>query len=696
MTDGWPSDSSLNAVQRSTLDGLARTVLPHLFEASADGFAIVSRIENRLQHAPAHVTKDLATALSLFGSRVGGLVVNGRPTRFANQPPGRQKHVFDQWGASWLPLARSVHQALRRLILTTWYATEDARSDIGVRPPLHTRRPEFAWEGPLPGDWTRDDEPVARQSGVGHGESKLATRNPIPLPITTPAQFLGEKTLSADVVVIGTGAGGAVAAARFAAAGRDVVILEEGDYVHESDFTETEGEMVPRLFAEQAMRTTTDGSVSLLQGGAVGGGTTVNWMLMLRPADYVLEEWTIGLHLPGFSADDLAPHLDRVGREVHARIVPDDAHSPPNRALIDGAVALGWRARAAMISARGCLRAGTCSLGCHYGAKQGALQTYLPHALSAGARLFSGARVERIEIIERYSAVRGNAPPRKRVIATIRDPRSREVRGQLAIEAPIVVLAAGSVGTPVILQRSGMGGGGVGRYLRLHPTTAVMGYYDRETYPLAGIPQTVVCDEFSRRDAHGYGFWIECPALQPALASAALPGFGDAHSVLMRSLKNTNSFIVLVRDGSGTDASMGSVTLNRSGRVRIHHRLSAADRENLREGIVAAARLHLAAGAREALSLHTPMVRATNEDGLRAMRTASVAPNRVALFSAHVNGTCRLGLNPASSGCSPTGERHGVRGLYVMDGSLLPTAPGVNPQWTIMAMASLLAERAVH
>ena len=105
--------------------------------------------------------------------------------------------------------------------------------------------------------------------------------------------------------------------------------------------------------------------------------------------------------------------------------------------------------------------------------------------------------------------------------------------------------------------------------------------------------------------------------------------------------------------------------------------------------------MHLAAGADEALSLHTPMIRATNENGLRAMREAPVNPNRVALFSAHVNGTCRLGTNPATSGCSPTGERHGVRGLYVMDGSLLPTAPGVNPQWVIMAMASLLTERAL-
>jgi choline dehydrogenase-like flavoprotein len=164
----------------------------------------------------------------------------------------------------------------------------------------------------------------------------------------------------------------------------------------------------------------------------------------------------------------------------------------------------------------------------------------------------------------------------------------------------------------------------------------------------------------------------------------------------MQVLPNIAPFVVLVRDGSGSDASMGTVSVSRRGRVRITHRLTPLDRENLRMGVEAAARLQLAGGAREAVSLHTPMIRATNEDGLRAMREAPIGPNRVGLFSAHVNGTCRLGTNPTNSGCSPTGERHGVRGLYVMDGSVLPTSPGVNPQWTIMAIASLLSARAIE
>jgi len=694
MAEGTAPHVHLDSAQRSTLEALTRTVLPHLFEAGGDVSAVARLVEDRLRRAPQHVTDDLSTALAVIGGRLGGLLATGLPIRFAARSPVAQARVFRDWGNSSIPVARSVHQALRRLILTTWYATDDAKAELGVHPPLHTRRPRYSWEGPVEGDVPSNLEVVARAPLLSDVVARAHPRSrPFPDGVATPDSVTGDLTLTADVVVIGSGAGGAVAAARFAESRREVVILEAGEYLHATDFTESEGEMVPRLFAEQAMRTTVDGSVSLLQGGAAGGGTTVNWMLMLRTPEYVLEEWAQELHIPGFTAGELARHLDRVGAEVHAGSVPDDAHSPSNRAIIDGARALNWRARTAMINARGCVRAGTCSLGCRYDAKQSALLTYLPRALASRARLFSSASVDRIEILER--TVYGGAPPRKRVHASVRDPQTGQVRGRISIDAPIVVLAAGAVGTPVILQRSGLGGGGVGRYLRLHPTTAVMGHYAEETYPLAGIPQTVLCDEFLRRDANGYGFWIECPALQPALASAALSGFGAEHRELMGRLRNTVAFIVLVRDGSGTPASMGSVELSRNGRVRITHRLTTTDRENLRTGIEAAAQLHLAAGATQAMSLHTPPVRVTSETGFHAIRSASVAPNRVGLFSAHVNGTCRLGVSPATSGCSATGERHGVRGLYVMDGSLLPTAPGVNPQWTIMAMASLLAERAI-
>lgn len=677
----------------ATLHALVETILPHLDVPERQ--QLVRRTAERIERAPAAIRADLLRALAVLDSRPGALLVTGRLQRFSRQARPRRHGSFDRWSRSAIPAARAVHQALRRLVMSTWYVMEDSRRDAGVEAPLHSRAPRFAWEGPLGGEPTRDEEPVARRpdpSGTVPGA--WPDQRSVPPAVVARAQVNGDRRLTADVVVIGSGAGGAVAACRFAEAGREVVILEEGPYLHAPDFTEDEGALMARLFADQAMRTTVDGAVSLLQGGAVGGGSTVNWMLMLRPPGHVLDEWS--RHDPGMAdlVAGLAPHLDRVEAEVHARLVPDDAHSPSNRALLTGARALGWRARAAMINARGCVRAGTCTLGCRYDAKQSVLLSYLPRALEAGATLHEGATVVRLEVAERGGG--GPTPPMKRVHAVVRDERSGNARGRLVVDAPIVVLAAGAVGTPAILQRSGLGGGGVGRYLRLHPTTAVMAQYDAETYPLAGIPQSALCDEFLQRDANGYGFWIECPGLLPGLAAASLPGFGTAHLETVRRLRHLVAFIVLVRDGSGSDRSMGSVWVDRRGHTRVRYRLTRHDAENVRAGLESAARLHLAAGARSAMTLHTPPVLVHRADELGAVRAASVAPNRLGLFSAHVNGTCRLGADPATSGCGPTGERHGVPGLYVMDGSLLPTAPGVNPQETIMALASLLAERAIR
>ncbi|MEP7348280.1 MAG: GMC family oxidoreductase N-terminal domain-containing protein, partial [Gemmatimonadaceae bacterium] len=478
---------------------------------------------------------------------------------------------------------------------------------------------------------------------------------------------------------------------RLAEAGREVILLEEGEYVPPNELNENESELMPRLFADQCYRATDDAAVSVLQGATVGGGTTVNWMVMLRTPDHVLEEWGRRFGLTEFSAAKMAPIFARIEREVHARPVPDDAHSPANRVILDGANKLGWRASASLINAKGCVRAGSCSLGCRYEAKQGALQTYLPRAFAKGARLFANTGVSRVDVIERDSGT--GAPPRKRVHATVRDPITRAPRASVTVDAPVVILAGGAVGTPSILQRSGFGGGAVGRFLRLHPTSVVFGVYNRELYPFAGTPLSATCDHFNAHDDRGYGFWIQIPGLQPALASAATPGFGAAHRERMKKIRNCAPLITLVRDGSDVERSSGSVTVDRSGRAKLSYRLSPRDAANMRAAIAAGARLHLANGALEIMTLHdTPIVIKTERD-LDQLTRASMAPNDLSLFSAHVNGTCRMGTDASISGATPDGQRRGVRGLYVFDGSLLPTGLGVNPQETIMGVVTVLAER---
>jgi choline dehydrogenase-like flavoprotein len=213
-------------------------------------------------------------------------------------------------------------------------------------------------------------------------------------------------------------------------------------------------------------------------------------------------------------------------------------------------------------------------------------------------------------------------------------------------------------------------------------------------YGAAGIPQSAVCTEFLRGE-NGYGFWIECPPLRPGLAAAALQGFGEEHRDCMLSFRRLGALIVLVRDGAQRDRSSGDVRVDRSGRIRIRYRVSPADRRQLVLGVQAAARLHLAMQAEHALTLHVGAAPIRGEADVVRLARSGYESNRISLFSAHVNGTCRIGRDPRESGCTPDGERHGVPGLYVADGSLFPTAPGVNPQLAIMALSGLVADRII-
>lgn len=683
---------SFTSPQLATLEALCRRMVPLPAEPDSTAARLARAVEARLASADPKQARLVAALLTVL-DHPATAACTGSARRFSRMAPARADAWLRGWERSRVPARRTIFQALRRLVLSTYYADPETFAEIGYRGPLYDRAPAVPWEGPLPGE-TRDEEPVARTVRESPRVIRLPQpqldlmADPLLRGMTEGARLSADTRVRADVCVVGTGAGGAVAAARLAEAGHDVVVLEEGGYWRGEDFTEREADMTPRLYADQGARATDDLAVPFLQGRSVGGSTTVNWMIMLRTPEWVLDEWAVEHGLTGMRAADLAPVFERVEEETHTREVPGDAHSPANRVLLDGARALGWSAAPARINARGCVRSGFCGLGCRYDAKQGTTVTYVPAALAAGARLFTDVRADRIELAEA-----GGRAPLKRVRGTVLDRETGKPRGTVTVEAPVVVLAGGAVGTPTILQRSGLGGGGVGRFLRLHPTTVVSGIYPREIYQSAGVPLSAICDEFLRTGPGGYGFWIECPPLYPALASVAMPGFGEEHRAFMQALPRVAPMIVLVRDGAEKTASQGEVAVGREGRVRIRYRVGAGEWDRARRGMKAAARLHFAAGAEEVATAHVHSCRMTSPAQLGEIDRRPVGPNLVGVMSAHVNGTCRMGTDRRTSGCTPDGELHAAPGIYVADGSVLPTAPGVNPQETIMALAAVIAGR---
>lgn len=675
------SSSYLTPKQRDTIACFARILTEGVAGPTPNVEALAHNCCEKLATVPQQKRTQLGQALDLLASPVGPLLGIGRPTRFANLPPADQARCLRAWGESRLPILRTAYQAIRRLVLVTHYGSPAAGQAIGYLGAFRQREPHHAWEGPLPATAPGDAGPVAR-----HPIRLPVEIDPDPIPPGVHTTTTTTVHRTADVVIIGSGAGGSVAAAELAEAGFEVVILDGGDWLTRADFIEDEAAMADRLMAEGGLRTTDDGAMALLQGETVGGGTTINWMLWLRTPDFVLDQWARESGLTGMTPAELAPVFAELEWRLHVHAVPAHAHSANNQLILRGAAALGWAARGGALNAKGCVRCGFCTAGCRHDAKQSALVTWLPRALAAGAQLHANTTADRIELRERDGG--SGTPPLKRVHA-----RDVKTGATLTIDAPIVIAAGGAVGTPALLQRSGMGGDGVGQFLRVHPVTFGFGVYDQEIAASTGIPMTTLCDEHLRWQGSDYGFWIETPPVAPWFAAAALQQFGPAHAARMQQFNRLGVLISLTRDGAERAHSSGRVQVNRRGDISVTYALSREDARRVRASIGAMAQLHFAAGAREVFTSHaTPRVARSAAD-IPQLMEGPMGPNQLALGSAHVNGTCRLGVDRRTSGATPDGERHGVRGLYISDGSLLPTAPGVNPQATIMAVTTVLARR---
>lgn len=583
---------------------------------------------------------DLRLFLTLIDSRLANLALVGRPVRFSDLDRPARETYLRRWADSRIPLLRSGFQAVKRLALYIAYSHPDAGATAL-----------------LP-------------------ETGYVTPDPLPLPVVPLAirslVVRDQDTLECDVCVVGSGAGGAVAAFEAATAGRSVIVLERGPAWTEADLVPREAEGTARLFWDRGLAATEDLGVVLFAGSALGGGTVVNWMTSLRIPDDVREEWE-ALGADGMGSE-LDGHYDAVAQRSDVNTA-ESLRNAQNSALARGLDALGKTWSVIPRNARGCGDCGHCGYGCRAGAKRSTARTFLTDAVAQGARVVTDCDARTITTAN--GTVSG--------VTALAGGRAITVR------APLVVLAGGAIGTPALLLRSGLGGPLAGRRLFLHPVPAVFALYADPIRMWSGVPQSVVSDAFARLDG-AYGFRLEVPPVLPGVAAAGVVWrTAEQHRATMRSIDRFAAFIPIVRD-----REPGRVHVDRDGAALVSYQVSGVDRAMCVRAIVETAKVHLAAGAREVQTLHTrPLLLEPGGDVAAfaaAVERRGVAANTVGMFSAHQMGTAGMG-GTRESVADPDGAVRGVRGLHVADASAFPNASGVNPMLTVMALARRNARR---
>jgi choline dehydrogenase-like flavoprotein len=495
--------------------------------------------------------------------------------------------------------------------------------------------------------------------------------------------FAEDEELEADVVVIGTGAGGAAMAKELAEAGLAVAMIEAGDYFTRVDFDGRAPKALDRMYYGGGMVFSFGNTpIAIPTGKTVGGSTTVNSGTCFRVPDRILDRWRREFGLRDFTPEAMAPHFDRVEQIIEVQEAKKEYLGGCGRVIARGCDALGYSGHGALRrNAPECDGQGLCCFGCPTDAKRSTNVTYVPLALQAHASLFYQARVSEI-LIEGGRAVGVVAEARVGHNGTAQTRR-------LTIRAKAVVVSCGTYGTPMLLLKAGLanGSGQLGRNLSLHPAVVLFGDFEEEINGWDAIPQGYYIDEFT--DEH---LMFEGGFTPLDLGSAAHAIFGPTFTKTMERFNHLAAFGFMVED-----TSRGRLRIGPGGSPLVLYSVNKTDLKAMRRGMEILSEIYFAAGATSVYPpVHGHDILRSFRD-LQKFRQAKISATDLTLSAFHPLGTARLGMEPKSSVVGPDHQCHDVPGLYIVDGSSLPSSLGVNPQVTIMAMATraagLMAER---
>jgi choline dehydrogenase-like flavoprotein len=492
-------------------------------------------------------------------------------------------------------------------------------------------------------------------------------------------------TLEADVCIVGSGAGGAAIAAKLSARGKRVIVLESGGHYNSSDFHQLELWGYRHLWYRGGATPTANGTVAMLAGGSLGGGTEINWMNCVRTPDLVREDWATQYGLEGVDKEEFDRYLDDVERRIMSSTATSFYNSQ-NLRMKEGCEKLNYLHKQTHINwdpnIFNPLMAGYTGFGDQTGGKQTARRTFLLDAFHNGTQFVIHCHADGI-LVENGRA--------KGVEATYSD-QGRTAK--VTVNAPQVVVACGSLESPALLLRTGIGGPAVGKYLRLQPGGAVYGVYKEKQRGWWGSPMTTNCEHFVNT-GEGFGFYMEIPAFGPGFVASVIPwNSGRGHKELMSKVPFISTFIWFLRD-----RGFGQITLDGNGNAVPFYALDdETDQKNFRRAAAEAIRIHDAAGAQEIIiSLahgHVSWKRGTDlEEFIQSVMKLPVLNGAQPMISAHQLCTCRMGKDPATSVANTDGELYDVKGVWIGDGSACPTALGANPMVTIMALAERTADK---
>lgn len=652
----------LTDAQFCTLTALCDTIIPSLDRADDEhGFWKRAASDLDVPRLFTRAVRDLQTKeqqaefkqlLDALDRPVTALALTGHFKPFAALTPAEREQVLQRWAVSTVPQLRKAFQGLKRLTAALFYSVTDESGRnpnwpaIGYRPP-------------------------ARAGGAEDGRGRLPTIIP------------EADTLQCDVVVVGSGAGGGVVAAELARAGKDVIVVEKGGNSGDGDFDQNEFTAYQKLYENQAILATRDAGVVVLAGSTLGGTTVINWSASFRTPDHVREEWA----REHACTDMLSAEYTRALDSVWARLqVSEDESwaSTEARKLELACDRLGLGCGIIPQNRKGCTdpaECGWCTFGCARGSKQSTLKNYLPEAAEHGARFIVNATATRV-LIEAGRAAGVE-------VECVTEAGVRP----LTVRARATVVAAGSLHSPAVLLRSGLTNPNIGLNLRLHPTVPIFGEYDELIEPWTGPMLTRYVNQWANLDGQHYGFVVEHPPAHAGIIGLGQVWLsGEQHKDLVARTRSQAVFIAITRDREG-----GRVSVNKQGQPVMEYGLSRTDGQHMLRGVEECFRLHAAAGAHTIGGPHASLAPfhhdgADLEPYLQRVQRLGFAANSLMVFSAHQMGTCRMGGRRSQAVLTPQGESWDVRNLFVADASAFPTASGVNPMITVMALAHLTAQ----